>query len=595
MACLSRAAIAAAFLCVLVPLQAQEAPAVTGPDRSDEFGAVVRFIGRFQYEPQVPEEGLAVRALQRYARALDPQRIFLTQDDATAYEVKRDRLAFMFANRDLSVPRELSAGYAQRVKVRLDNAIKLVATSPGDQPPLTGTAREDDPFLTGTGLDQRWAQIVNSELAALKRDGASDASARESLTQRYRSFEAKLLDGTSRNDARFIDAYARAAGAGTAYLERVDEVPGFVQRLGITVGEDTDGPIVGAVEPTVSRRPADLNQGDRILAVASGVSEPVSMDGWTATAAARALIRATQGASTVHLTIRRHGVVPGGPIQRVDLPLTAELDKFAPLQMVPAGPAEQHLGLITIRTLYENVAERKAGKADYTSVARDVRGLLEKASSAGTRGIVLDLRGSGGGSLQEAADVASLFVGKRPLWRIKRQDKTDAFEGQDETPVWRGPVVVLVDGATAEGAELLAGALQDNGRALILGSRSAGIGHIENLIDLRRFSQGQAHPVWGELRLNIGMAFRDTGESLNGHGITPDIAFPFTARIADDVSQRTYTSIESVPVTPMVDLGAQLPALKNAHAAKAMASTDATAMTEIASILSDLGKRPSGL
>lgn len=591
MACLSRAAIAAALFCVLVPLKAQEAPPASGPDRSDEFGMVVRFIGRFQYEPQVPDEGLAVRALQRYARALDPQRVFLTQDDAAAYEAKRDRLAFMFANRDLSVPRELSARYAQSVKTRLDSAIELVAKSAGDQPPLMGSARDDDPFLTESGLEQRWAQIVDSDLAALKRDGVSDASARESLTQRYRSLEAKLVDGTARNDARFIDAYARAAGAGTAYLERGDEVPGFVQRLGISVGEDIDGPIVSTVEPTVSGRPVDLNQGDRILAVASGASKPVSMDGWTGTAAARALIKATEGASTVHLTVRRRGVVPGGPIERVDLPLTAVLDKFVPLEMVPVGPADEHLGLITIRTLYENFAERKAGKADYTSVARDLKGLLDKANNAGTRGIVLDLRGSGGGALQEAADVASLFVGKRPLWRMRRQDKTDAFEGRDDAPVWRGPVVVLVDGATAEGAELLAGALQDNGRALILGSPSAAIGHVDNLIDLRRFSQGQAHPVWGELRLNIGMAFRDTGESLNGHGITPDIAFPFTVRIADDVSQRTYASIEAVPVTPMVDLKAQLPSLKKEHAAKAMASTDATAMTEIAAILADLGKR----
>ncbi|HEY0506259.1 MAG TPA: S41 family peptidase [Lysobacter sp.] len=163
------------------------------------------------------------------------------------------------------------------------------------------------------------------------------------------------------------------------------------------------------------------------------------------------------------------------------------------------------------------------------SVLRDVAQLLAASAQGGADGIVLDLRGSPGGALVEVVALAGLFLGPSPVMQIRETGGRVSVERTDRAAVWTGPLAVLVDGETESGAEMLAAALRDSGRALVVGERTAGLGTIQNPVDLDRGApnRGQpAEPRFGQVVLTIAETFRLDGRPIHGAGVEPDIRLP---------------------------------------------------------------------
>src|SRR4029078_5283799 len=191
---------------------------------------------------------------------------------------------------------------------------------------------------------------------------------------------------------------------------------------------------------------------------------------------------------------------------------------------IKRGDKEYRVGVINVPAFYQDVEAQNAGDKEFRSTTRDVRRLINELKAEKIDGLVLDLRGNGGGYLPEATALTGLFIDKGPVVQLKVT--TGELEVQDDPEsgvAYAGPLAVLVDRFSASASEIFAGALQDYHRATILGQRTFGKGTVQNLVPLDRWSP---RPVTGQLTVTIGKFYRVTGESTQHRGVEPDVPLP---------------------------------------------------------------------
>src|SRR5690625_5322292 len=154
---------------------------------------------------------------------------------------------------------------------------------------------------------------------------------------------------------------------------------------------------------------------------------------------------------------------------------------------------------------------------EYKSTTRDVYRLLQELEKQRVDGIIVDLRSNGGGSLQEATTLTDLFIDQGPVVQIRQTSETISRNFRSHSrAVYRGPIVVLIDRMSASASEIFAGAIQDYGRGLVLGSATFGKGTVQTLSDLS----------YGQIKLTRAKFYRISGDSTQHRGVEPDILFP---------------------------------------------------------------------
>ena len=198
-----------------------------------------------------------------------------------------------------------------------------------------------------------------------------------------------------------------------------------------------------------------------------------------------------------------------------------------------------------------------------TSVTLDVFNAIADVSKYGLDGIVLDLRGNEGGSLREVVDVAGLFIGPLPVMQVRDTEGRVSVETSRQEQKWKGSLAVLIDRKTAAGAEVLAAALQDHGRAVLLGERSLGSGTVQNRFELDRAVETRRRD--GSMTITVAEIFRLDGQPLEGRGLIPDGWIP---RVQDTADPPTSTAVSKPidaapgyesPVRRFIKSGADFP------------------------------------
>jgi carboxyl-terminal processing protease len=179
------------------------------------------------------------------------------------------------------------------------------------------------------------------------------------------------------------------------------------------------------------------------------------------------------------------------------------------------------LGIITLPGFYADMEGARRG-AETRSASADVRRILEDLKGQGVKGILVDLRNNGGGSLTEAVKITGLFITSGPVVQVKDQHDVVVLRDTDPSEVYDAPVVVLVNRMSASASEIFAGALQDYGRAVIVGdSRTHGKGTVQSLVPVSQFD-----PKSGSLKVTSASFYRITGASTQEKGVDTDIAVP---------------------------------------------------------------------
>src|SRR5690606_38024338 len=154
-------------------------------------------------------------------------------------------------------------------------------------------------------------------------------------------------------------------------------------------------------------------------------------------------------------------------------------------------------------------------------------------------GVVLDLRNNGGGSLSEAIELTGLFIDKGPVVQVRESGGRVSVEDDRNGGVaWDGPLAVLVNRGSASASEIVAGAIQDYGRGLVIGETTFGKGTVLNMVDLDRWPANE-EPRFGQVKLTIAQFFRPGGSSTQNKGVVPDVAFPASVD-ASEYGESTY-------------------------------------------------------
>jgi carboxyl-terminal processing protease len=270
-----------------------------------------------------------------------------------------------------------------------------------------------------------------------------------------------------------------------------------------------------------------LKVNDRITGVAQGKEGAVTdVIGWRLDDVVQ-LIRG-KGGTTVRLQVLPAGAAPGSPEKMLDFvrnKVTLEAQAaHKEIRKVKRGDREIKVGVITVPGFYQDIAAQSAGDKDFRSTTRDVRRLIDELKGEKLDGLVLDLRGDGGGYLPEATALTGLFVDHGPVVQLRdTTGRTEVLDDPEPTTAYDGPLAVLVDRFSASASEIFAAAIQDYHRGLILGQRTFGKGTVQNLLPLDRWSQ---RPVNGQLTVTIGKFYRVTGESTQLRGVEPDVQLP---------------------------------------------------------------------
>lgn len=348
------------------------------------------------------------------------------------------------------------------------------------------------------------------------------AKARADLAKAYAARFIRIAHpATIDAAADVINAVAASVEPHTTYLPPADranfdiQIRGSLEGIGAVLREKDDYiEIIELVPGGAAWRQGHLDPGDVIMSIASGSQEPTDVVNMRIDEVVK-MIRGPKG-TVVTLHVRKStGLQETVSITR-DIVVVAEAYAKAAVISKKGQPA---YGYIHVPSFY-------GGEGSPRHAAQDVRRLLGVLRAKRVAGVILDVRGNGGGLLSDAIEMSGAFIDKGPIVQVRdsmgrRQVLTDDTAGLD----FDGPVIIMVDRFSASASEILAGALQDYRRAVIVGTSSThGKGTVQTLIDLDRATGGKLD--LGVFKLTIQQFFRVDGSSTQLKGITPDILLP---------------------------------------------------------------------
>ncbi len=257
-----------------------------------------------------------------------------------------------------------------------------------------------------------------------------------------------------------------------------------------------------------------LTEGDKILKVRSKPGEDaVNVVGMLSDEAVR-LIRGEKGTKVTLTVEKKDKTTKEVTMIREEVAIE---DTFARSIILNSANGKKY-GLINLPSFNADFEDAKGRNA-----SDDIKNELIKLKTQNVEGIILDLRSNGGGSLTEVGDIMGLFMNAGPYVQVKDQNgKIQTLKNKSNTPLWTGPVVIMQNELSASASEILAGAMQDYGRAVVMGSpQSFGKGTVQTFVDLNRFIN--TNDDFGSLKLTIQKFYRITGESTQRKGIESDI------------------------------------------------------------------------
>ncbi len=261
-----------------------------------------------------------------------------------------------------------------------------------------------------------------------------------------------------------------------------------------------------------------LNVGDIIIAVAQSKEEEPQEISLMKLSDATDLIKGEKG-TNVYLTVKR---VDGG-IEQVEITRDiVELEETYAKSSIIDDDTNKY-GLINLPRFYvdfDDYGERNA--------ASDIKKEIISLKNKGIDGLILDLRNNGGGSLKTVVDITGFFIEKGPVVQVKSiGGRKEILRDNDSSILWDGPLVIMVNEFSASASEILAAALQDYNRAVILGSKQTyGKGTVQNIIDLNNVISGNTYGDLGSLKITTDMFYRVNGGSTQLEGVKSDLVFP---------------------------------------------------------------------
>lgn len=545
-----------------------------------------QFLTRYGYKPVPLDDALSAKIMTRFIKSLDPDRMLFLQADIEKFMADRAKIDDAIKREDLRIPFSIFNVYEQRVVGRMDYARNLLKQKfDFSAQEAYSVLRDEAPWPQSEAeSDDLWRKRVKGDWLRLKLAGKTDAVIRDTLDRRYensleRAFKYKSDDVFQ----SFMNAYTTSVDPHTDYFgaraaaEFNISMKLSLVGIGAVLQERDD---YTTIRELVPGGPAQLSGklavGDRITGVGQGTDGPVTEVLGMRLDEIVQMIRGEK-ASVVRLDILPAEAGPDGAHRLISLARDKiSLEKQAAKKTILSikdGAAARKIGIITLPVFYEDFEARRKGDPDYRSASRDVAKLLGELTQDNVEGVVIDLRGNGGGSLTEAIELTGLFVGEGPVVQQRGANGRVEVESSDRsTPAWTGPVGVLINRGSASASEIFAAAIQDYGRGVIIGEPSFGKGTVQTVVNLDKVANN-SKPKFGELKLTIAQFFRVNGGTTQLRGVTPDIVLPGlsdtkTFGEASYDNALPWKQIKPAKYTRAGDMAASLPQLQKRHDAR---------------------------
>ncbi|MCV9920235.1 MULTISPECIES: carboxy terminal-processing peptidase [Pseudomonas] len=505
------------------------------PDRDEVVASlnVVELLKRHHYSKPPLDDARSVIIYDSYIKLLDPSRSYFTASDIAEFDKWKTQFDDFLKAGNLDPGFTIYKRYLNRVKSRLDFA--LAELNKGvDKIDFTAKEsllvdRKDAPWLKNEAeLDDLWRKRVKDEVLRQKIAGKDPKQIQETLTKRYKNQLARLNQTRAEDIFQaYINTFAQSYDPHTNYLSP-DNAENFdinmslsLEGIGAVLQSDNDQvKIVRLVPAGPAAKTKQVAPADKIIGVAQGNKEMVDVVGWRLDEVVK-LIRGPKG-SVVRLEVIPASNAPNDQtskvvsITREAVKLEEQAAKKSVLKLKQDG-RDYKLGIIEIPAFYLDFKAYRAGDPEYKSTTRDVKKLLTELQKEKVDGVVIDLRNNGGGSLQEATELTSLFIDKGPTVLVRNADgRVDVLEDENTGAFYKGPLALLVNRLSASASEIFAGAMQDYHRALIIGGQTFGKGTVQTIQPLNH----------GELKLTLAKFYRVSGQSTQHQGVLPDIDYP---------------------------------------------------------------------
>ena len=518
------------------------------PEHRQATAGILQLMQRYHYKRVPVGDELSEQIFDRFLESLDPQRSFLLASDLEEFNQYRRKFDDALRSAKLKPVFEIFKRFRTRVEERAVFARGMLKRDFDFTIDEKYTFNREDAQWPQSqkAMDELWRKRVKNDVLNIRLAEQTDDDFVKTLEQRYDRM-ARRVSQLTPNDVFqfFVNAYTLSVEPHTSYFS-----PRSSENFRINMSLSLEG--IGAAlqtenEYTVVQRviaggPAALSElvsvDDRIVGVGDGEKgEIVDVVSWPLLDVVD-LIRGPKG-STVRLKILPGAAPEGSPpkvitLVRDKIKLEEQAAKSSIVE-VPNVDETRRFGVIDLPTFYLDSAGLAQGLPDYRSTTRDVRRLLGELTTTdgGVDGVIIDLRGNGGGSLLEATQLTGLFIESGPIVQIKDANgKVKAEVDKDPAIVYDGPLAVLVDRGSASASEIFAAAIQDYGRGIVLGEPTFGKGTVQSVVPLDRDG------ALGQLKVTIAQFFRINGEGTQHRGVVPDVLFP-TAMDSDAQGERS--------------------------------------------------------
>ena len=494
--------------------------------------AVVKRLQRLHYRKLSVDDALSSKVFETYLSKLDPYRRLFMASDINDFEAYRERFDDLALAGDLDPAFDIFNRFMKRATEHYEYLLACLDDGLGDLS-FEGSEsieidREDAPWpVDRAELNDMARKNLKSSALSLKLTDKTMDEIVEILTKRFRN-QLNRIQQTNSEDVfqMYINSLSQQFGPHTSYFS-----PVLTEEFDISVSQSLDG--IGALLGTedeyttivrlITAGPAEksglLKPDDRIVGVGQGSEgEIVDVVGWRLDEVVK-LIRGPKK-TIVRLRIKSGDAVDDVTkvisIERNTVKLEEQTAKKEIISVERHGQSV-NVAVIDLPTFYLDFKAARAGDPNYRSSTRDVKQFLRDLSQADVEGLIIDLRNNGGGLLQEAIELTGLFIEQGPVVQVRGTvGGVEILEDLDKAIYYKGPLAILTNRMSASASEILAGAVQDYGRGIVIGERTFGKGTVQSMIGLER----------GQLKATIAKFYRITGGSTQHKGVYPDIAYP---------------------------------------------------------------------
>ena len=527
-----------------------------GDNPKTKYARVLRNVGLLleegHYSPRKINDEFSKLVLKKFVDDLDADKSIFLQTDIDEFKKYENRIddeihgadvESFFAINDVYLKRlgEASSYYEDILSKPMDFSTNETLQLDGDKLsfPKTEAARKDY-------WEKRLKYMVLDRVVSMQDDREKNQDKKEFVVKADTTLEREARDQVRKQISRyfntrksrenkdelfsvFVNAITGSMDPHTDYFPPVDlrsfteTMSGRFYGIGAQLKED-DGKI--KIASLVSGGPAwkdgELKENDEILKIAQGKAEPVDVTGYAVTDAVK-LIRGSEKGSEVRLTLKKtDGSIKVLSLERDEIKLDETFAKSAIIN------GKHKVGYIYLPEFY-NDFEHATGAKSADDIAKEV----QKLKDENVEGIVLDLRGNGGGSLPDVVKIAGLFIEDGPIVQVKsRDEKPYTWKDKDKSVLYSGPLTVMVDENSASASEIFAAAIQDYNRGIVIGSSSTyGKGTVQRNISLNpeaenpMFANKKTEDL-GAVKLTLQKFYRINGGATQLKGVTPDIVIP---------------------------------------------------------------------